>query len=513
KKEQSDKLRWIIDVNKDSAQLVKVFLELGFQIRHVKNMLPINFGVSDKEVALTIEKMEGGKMSSSFLISNEPLYVNHFNSLFEEVWKSGIDATERIKNIEEGVDLEDIEVISSSSRAQEKYIDVVKSASKEILWIFPTANAFLRQEKMGAIALAIQAAQERNVKVRILVPVNDFVEQKTQQVKQNCPLGTTLDVKYIERVSDTKATILVVDRKDSLVMELKDDSKRTFAEAIGLSTYSNSKAGVLSYVSIFENLWKQSELYEQLMKAHEQLQIHDKMQKEFINIAAHELRTPIQPIIGLSEVVIRNTKDIGQSKLLEVINRNAKRLHRLTEDILDVTKIESQSLNLKKEQFNLNEVITNAIEDLMAKKSLSPTSPTIKLFNSQQPQDISVYADKERINQVVSNLLDNAVKFTRSNGAITVTIKKDGAEVQAQNNNYRKVIVSIKDTGTGIDSDIVPRLFTKFATKSQTGGTGLGLFICKGIIEAHGGKIWAENNKDGENGATFYFTLPLFNEE
>jgi signal transduction histidine kinase len=362
---------------------------------------------------------------------------------------------------------------------------------------------------MGAIPLAIQAAQERNVKVNILAPVNDFVEQKIQQVKQNCPLGTTIDVKYIERTSDTKATILVVDRKDSLVMELKDDSKTTFAEAIGLSTYSNSKAGVLSYVSIFENLWKQSELYEQLMKAHEQLQIHDKMQKEFINIAAHELRTPIQPIIGLSEVVIRNAKDMGQAKLLEVINRNAKRLHRLTEDILDVTKIESRSLNLNKEQFNLNEVITNAIEDLTTKKVPSPSSPTIKLFNGLQPQDISVYADKGRINQVVSNLLDNAIKFTKAEDNITVMIKKEGAEGQAQNNNNEQVIVSIKDTGTGIDPEILPRLFTKFVTKSQTGGTGLGLFICKGIVEAHGGRMWAENNKDGEKGATFYFTLPL----
>jgi signal transduction histidine kinase len=131
-------------------------------------------------------------------------------------------------------------------------------------------------------------------------------------------------------MSETKATILVVDRKYSLVMELKDDSGTAFSEAIGLSTYSNSKAGVLSYVAIFENLWKQSELYDQLMKAHEQLKVHDKMQKEFINIAAHELRTPIQPIIGLSELVLHNTKDIEQAKLLEVINRNAKRLQRLT---------------------------------------------------------------------------------------------------------------------------------------------------------------------------------------
>ena len=153
------------------------------------------------------------------------------------------------------------------------------------------------------------------------------------------------------------------------------------------------------------------------MKAHEQLKTHDKMQKEFINIAAHELRTPIQPIIGLSKIVLRNTKDAEQAKLLEVINRNAIRLQRLTEDILDVTKIESQSLNLNKEQFNLNELISNAIEDIITKKvfltSSKTKNPAIKLLNNQS-QDVYVYADKGRIGQVVSNLLDNAVKFTKA---------------------------------------------------------------------------------------------------
>src|SRR5690349_24620310 len=148
---------------------------------------------------------------------------------------------------------------------------------------------------MGAIPLAIQAAKERNAKVRILVPANRSIEQKIQELKQHCP-SCVIDVRFIEQMSETKATILVVDRKASLVMELRDDSKTTFNEAIGLSTYSNSKAGVLSYVAIFENLWKQSHLYEQLKR-------QDKMQKDFINIAAHELRTPIQPILSLSEIL------------------------------------------------------------------------------------------------------------------------------------------------------------------------------------------------------------------
>jgi two-component system, OmpR family, sensor histidine kinase VicK len=504
REKESKGVRWITSIDKDSINLVNVFLDSGMQVRHLKNLTHVDFAVDNKNFNATVDKMEGGKLMESLLISNEPAYVSHYNSVFGELWKNGIDAKERIKDIEQGLDLEYIEVIPSSAKAQERYLDIVKSASEEILWIFPTTNAFIRQDKMGAIPLAIQAARERNIKVKILVPANNVIEQKVQQLKEYCH-SCQIDVKYIEQMSETKATILVIDRKASLVMELKDDTKLTFYEAIGLTTYSNSKAGVLSYVAIFENLWKQSDLYEQLKR-------HDKMQKEFINIAAHELRTPIQPIIGLSEVVLANTKNTEQARLLEVINRNAKRLHRLTEDILDVTKIETQSLNLNKEQFNLNEVITNAIEDLTTKKVFSSSSmkaknPTIKLLNNQRAQDVSIYADKVRISQVVSNLLDNTVKFTKAaEGNITIMINKEG---EGQNNNNQQVIVSIKDTGTGIDPEILPKLFTKFATKSQTGGTGLGLFICKGIIEAHGGRIWAENNKDGEKGATFYFTLPL----
>ena len=505
KKGQHKGIRYISRIEKDNVDLVKIYLNYGIQIKHVKNLPPMSFGVSDKEMSATIEKMEGGKKIQSLLISTEPLYIQHFISIFQELWKNGVDAAERIKDIESDIDLADIEVIPSSARARDLYLDIVKAASKEILWIFPTTNAFIRQDKIGAIPLAVQAAIQKNVKVRILMPANSLVEQKLQQLKEYCH-PCTIDIRYIEQMSETKATILVVDRKDSMVMELKDDSKSTFYEAIGLSTHSNSKAGVLSYVAIFENLWKQSELYEQL-------KIHDKMQKEFINIAAHELRTPVQPILGLSEIVLQNTKDVEQAKLLEVINRNAKRLQRLTEDILDVTKIESQSLNLNKEQFNLNDVITSAIDDITTNKIISSSYPKTKnpIINLKcNSQDIFVYADKGRISQVISNLLNNAVKFTKDKeDIITVMIEKKDHEKEEEQHNNQEIVVSIQDTGQGIDPQIFPRLYTKFVTKSET-GTGLGLFICKGIIEAHCGRLWAQNNSNGK-GATFSFSLPIAN--
>jgi two-component system, OmpR family, sensor histidine kinase VicK len=504
-KRYHDGVRWIINIDKDSMNLVQIFTKFGVQIRHIKNMPPMNFGVSDKEVALRIERVEDGNLSQRFLISNEPLYVKHFNFLFEQLWKNGIDAAYRIRDIEAGVDLADIEVIPSSTRAEEIYLTIVKSAAEEILWIFPTTNAFISQEKIGAVQLAKQAAKERNVKVRILAPADSLIEQKVQQLKEYRP-DHAIDVRYIEQMTETKATILVVDRKASLVMELRDDSKTTFVEAIGLSTYSNSKAGVLSYVAIFDNLWKQTELYQKVVEANEQLKVHDKMQKEFINIAAHELRTPIQPILGLSDVLVSKKGDIEQYKeLLDAIIRNAKRLQKLTEDILDVTKIESQSLQLRKQRINLNEVIlsiTAEYENQIKKIN------NVNLSFISKDDDTFVDADRLRLSQVFDNILNNAIKFTKG-GSITIAIQKNEEYGRGNRNNINddQVIVSIKDTGTGIDPEIAPRLFTKFATKSVT-GTGLGLYISKSIVEAHGGKMWAENNADGK-GATFAFNLPL----
>ena len=494
-------IRWIITIDKESIDLVKIFLNAGIQVRHVKNMPPWYFGVSDIAVAATIEKMEGGKMSQSFLVSNEPLYINHFNSLFDEIWKNGIDAEGRIKAIEEGVDSADVEVIPRSGRARLLYLELVKNAKEEILFMFPTSDAFIRQERMGAIPLAIEAAKkEHNVRVRFLVPFSQLLEHRVQVLglkREEKDISTdnhNVILRYIEQASHAKATIVVVDRKASLVMELRDDSKSTFDEAIGLSTYSNSIAGVLSYVAMFENLWKQTELYEDVKKAHEQLKLHDKAQKEFINVAAHELRTPIQPILGLSHLLLSKTGSIEQyNELLETINRNAKRLNRLSDDILDATKIESKSLELKKERFNLNDIILNAMDDIKLSKDF--VNRNVQLL--YQPQDIVLDADKGRTSQVISNLLSNAIKFTKI-GFITIATRIEG-------NNH--ILISVKDTGSGIDPEILPELFSKFTARSFS-GTGLGLFISKSIVEAHGGKIWAENNSDGK-GTTFTFSLPL----
>ncbi|HYT40970.1 MAG TPA: HAMP domain-containing sensor histidine kinase, partial [Methylomirabilota bacterium] len=270
--------------------------------------------------------------------------------------------------------------------------------------------------------------------------------------------------------------------------ELKDPEAEKFSEAIGFTVYSNSKVGVDSLRSVFELLWKERKL-------NEDLKIHDKMQQEFINIASHEIRTPTQAILGYSKLIQQHPE--RREEMIEAIVRNATRLQRLTNDILDVTRIETQSLKLNVERVNLNELISDIIED--QKNEIEKTNKDIRLVHERQDQNIEIDADKNRLTQVTSNLLSNAIKFTKE-GTIRVTEEvKDSM-----------ALVTVMDTGRGIDPEISPRLFSKFAAKSET-GMGLGLFISKSIVEAHGGKIWAQNNTDydGKKGATFTFSIPL----
>ncbi len=228
-----------------------------------------------------------------------------------------------------------------------------------------------------------------------------------------------LQIRHLESQPEfnvTTVTILVVDRKASLAIEKVDDSKESFVEAVGLSTYSTSQPTVTSYISIFENFWNQLELYEKLKE-------HAKMQQEFINIAAHELRTPAQSILGYAELAKDDPQYIEKQikSFIDVIYRNAFRIQKLTKDILDVTRIESHTLKISKTRFNLKDVTMDAIKDTRLK--VRPEySHNVKLeFKNRDKaagehvshsNDIVVRADKDRITQVMSNLLDNALKFT-----------------------------------------------------------------------------------------------------
>ena len=256
---------------------------------------------------------------------------------------------------------------------------------------------------------------------------------------------------------------------------------------------------------------KEKEIH--LIEANKKLQLLDKLKNDFINIAAHELRTPTQAILTFADLLPSYP---DKKEIIETIQRNARRLKRLIRDILDVTKIESQKLVLRKEIFNVTDLVYSIIEEYKEQIKKSPLCKNIKFyFLFPNEKDLFVYADKERITQVISNLLDNSIKFIEDEGSIYISIKKISRSERIKDNTdlnkEDQVIISIRDTGTGILEEIYPKLFTKFATKSIT-GTGLGLYISKSIIEAHGGQIWAENN-DKDKGAKFSLSLPLIERE
>ena len=522
RKRRIPRMRWTINVTRENGALVKLFMNMGIEVRHIKNTPPMNFAVGDKELYAMIAKEDGGKIGQfqSLLTSNDPAFLEHFSSIFEELWRNGIDSRDRIKDIESGVGLGEIEVIQNASLAGKLYLNIVKSASKEVMILFPSVNAFHRQEKLGVIKILVQKVQEDNIKseykgdklnVRILVPSGDLFE-KSQDLRPN----TSFHVRTIERPSDTKATLLIADRKVSLIMEIKDDTKNTFDEAIGLSTYSNSKAGVLSLVSIFENFWTQAELYQEVKEANmdletaiDELKLKEEMQRDFINIAAHELRSPIQPIIGLTQIL--RSKSEGRSDkdqyLIDTITRNAIRLKHVAENLLDVSRIENETLRLNKEIFDIDELISGSVQDFITGLERSGKSNAAKGGLKLSYQNLGrtfVNADKHRLAQVVSNLLNNAIVSTGGSG--TISVKANKSRLHGENDK-EFITITVKDTGRGIASDMFPKLFSKFATKSEF-GTGLGLYISKNIVESHEGKIWAQNNQN-QIGATFAFSLPV----
>ena len=241
----------------------------------------------------------------------------------------------------------------------------------------------------------------------------------------------------------------------------------------------------------------------QLQETTKKLTYHDKLQKEFIDIAAHEFRTPIQSVLGYSEMIHTNLKNFDQ--YFDKIIRNARRLEKLTEDILDVSKIEGNVLQLSKSHFDLNYTIQQLIEDHQ-KEAAEKNVKVILNFKKNIPT--TVYADEPRLQQVINNLLSNSIHFT-NNGSVLITVYKAQVDTNVENERQdeESIVVEIKDSGSGINAEMLPRLFEKFATRSGS-GTGLGLYISKSIIDSHGGKIWAYNNKDGV-GATFTFTLPV----
>jgi signal transduction histidine kinase len=494
-------LRYITDITKDNIHYCKELLKFAKEVRHLAGMRA-NFSVSETEymASASIQQQEENQQQQQqqeqpipqVIYSNAKDLVEQQKYVFESLWNKATPSDQRFREIEEGIDAEVFEVFNNGEKVGQIVLDLARSAEKEMLIHLPNDKSMVRLERLGVIDEIIQASR-KGVVVKILCPLS---KENTHIVKKISDDSTNIEI-----LNGNKSPygMYIVDGERFLRAEVKELQAENFSEAIGRAVYSNSKRSVESFKSIFELFWNERTLNEELKRA-------DKMQKEFINIASHELRTPTQAILSYSELLQKHPE--RKEEMIQALSRNAGRLQRLTDDILDVTRIESETLMLKIEPLNIGDLISSIVEDY--RNQIEKNNDNVELYHykpENNDDSIIVEADRARLIQVISNLLDNAVKFTNKQynkrGSIYVNVEKKNKN----GNKKQEVIVAIKDNGTGIDPEIMPRLFTRFATKSET-GTGLGLFISKSIIEVHGGRIWAENNTDGD-GATFTFSLPI----
>jgi signal transduction histidine kinase len=546
--------RIVTEITKDNIDYVKEMLTFS-KVRHLDG-LKGNFEVADEKEYVAVATLQKLRPIPQLIFSNLPEIVEQQQFIFDTFWNKAIPAEQRIKEIEEGIAPQITTIISDHEEVMRREFEMIRKAKKEIQIMYSTVNAFYIQEHSGTLSLLKDMAEQNNeLRIRILTPLDSSIKQSLSV--SSLRKYHNIQIQDIAPSISIKIKTLIVDRKESMIMEFKHPIEDNIsAAATGFSIYSNSESTVTSYTSIFEVLYNQSILFGQLKQ-------DDNIKSDFINVAAHELRTPIMPILNgmeiLEEKLAERKKEFERE--IDIITRNASRLQNLAESILQVSKIESGSFNIDKQnKVDLHNLISQVIEDIEKKYAYTDkTNRVSTLFlpfyeqddniidagvtvegkrDTQRPSSsppIYVDCDPQKVSQVVFNLLDNSMKFTAEGKIIVSTsintyshgkgLPKAPVEIRDDDDGFKGfddkkgrnyVIVSVQDTGIGINPSIKDQLFEKFATKSKQ-GTGLGLYLSKKIVEAHGGKIWFEDSKEHNNdnitgekiGTLFKFRLPI----
>ncbi|HJT09845.1 MAG TPA: HAMP domain-containing sensor histidine kinase [Candidatus Nitrosotalea sp.] len=476
-KEKNVRIRYITEISESNLQFCKLLMNIISEFRHLDGIKGA-FGVTDEEFLAT-STLQEVKPVSHAIYSNAEQLVEVQRHIFETLWNRSIPAERKLKEIEEGTVTEFFEVINDPRRSTEIITNLVETINNEALILLPLSKSMVRLHKLG-ILNHLAKPSTKGSKTNIICPI-DSENEGIVKFLRACNSNIS-----VLNGPEGSVGLFVVDNSKFFISEVHEETVKEFSKTLGFGLYSNSVAVIQSIRMFFELLWKSDEL-------NEKLKDHERLQAEFINIASHEIKTPIQSILTYSELM--QSEPEKNESYVDAIQRNALRLKLLANNLLDLTKIQSKTLTIRKDRFDLSDAISSIVEDFRNQIKSNQSHPAVNiLFSKREP--IFVEADKERITQVISNLVHNALKFTNE-GSISLVLKKREGEID----------VTVKDTGTGIERYIMPNLFTKFTTKHHS-GTGVGLYISKNIVEAHGGKIWARNNHNGK-GASFVFTIPI----
>ncbi|MDE1862749.1 MAG: hypothetical protein KGI33_07545 [Thaumarchaeota archaeon] len=476
-KEKNVRIRYITEISEQNSQFCKMLMNIISEFRHLDGIKGA-FGVTDEEFLAT-STLQEVKPVSHAIYSNAKQLVEVQRHIFETLWNRSIPAERKLKEIEEGSEPEFFEVINDPQRSAKIITNLVGSINSEALLLLPLSKSLVRLYRLGVLDQLSRSAR-RGVKVNIICPIDPQSDPIVQSLRSNNSNINVLNG------PEGSVGLVVVDNSKFFISEVHEESDIEFSKTLGYGLYSNSASVIQSIRLFFDLLWKSDELSEKLKD-------HERVQTEFINIASHEIKTPIQSILTYSELL--QSEPEKNESYVDAIRRNALRLKLLSNNLLDMTKIQSKTLVVHRDRFDLSDVALSIVEDFRNQMKSNQSQSSVKISFSG-PDHVIVEGDKERITQVISNLVHNALKFT-GGGTIMLGLRKGPEEVT----------MSVKDTGQGIAQNIMPHLFTKFTTKHHS-GTGVGLYISKNIVEAHGGKIWGRNNPNGR-GATFEFSLPL----
>jgi two-component system sensor histidine kinase VicK len=490
------KIRIITEITRENIAYCKRLEEIVDELRH-RDGVEGGMAVSEGEYMATTAEFQEGKPLTQVIYSNASVLVAQQQYIFDSIWSSAIPARAKYAEIEDGIEPQVTHIIARADELYDRLYSLVESANHQVLVMSSDSDILLSHNIAQELARRLKEASSKGLDIRVLIPSLKDPSAKQVADRMKTAAGPRVNIGTLREDVGKNITIAVADKKKVVFGVLGDKSSASQQQKEGqqgeLGIYSNNNSIASSYSLLIESLWTHIETYRKLQEL-------DELKEEFVNIAAHELRTPVLPIMLTAESLADDATVDGEK--IDIILRNAARLNRLTNQILDISRLESNTFKLRKDPADMLMIIRDVVSN-----PAFHANPAIRIVtksclgNEEERKKIAkICFDKDRITEVLSNILDNAVKFTANGGTITVSVRTEGDSL----------LVEVSDTGTGIDMSIRDRLFTKFATKSTTQlkGTGLGLYLCKKVIEAHGGRIWAKNNDDGK-GATFGFTLPL----
>jgi len=459
-------IKWVTRIDESSLEAAKKFLEKGMLLRHVDNVPTESFGVSDREVGVTLSRLENGAMNNSALFSNDPMYIEHYSGVFEELWKSGIDAKIRIKEIEEGIEEPRIRIIRNRDDVRVQLLHLLNHATEEILLLLPSSNSYRRLMKIGVID-AMQKAVQRGVKVSLLAP--------SLNEKQDDDQKNQIEYKAIREATGLNTvTIVVVDRTRSLIIEQQDDSKQDFVESIGVATYSTRGSTVKANIRFFERMWEEvaeREREEMLLEKERR----SRMEAELLqDILAHDIRNYNQAARLNAELLADELGEAPPESLKPLVDSVINSIDgstRLVDRAAKIGKILSDGSNVNLVPVNLADIIETSIA------TVRESQRGKKEIFIEKPGDLdkkSVMAD-DMLQEVFLNLFSNSAKYTDGSEArITLAVE----ELIQNGGAYYKI--SVSDQSHGIPEEQKPNLFTRYLKSAR--GSGLGLSIVHALV-------------------------------